>query len=142
VCKLQPGEGRVERANRTLQDRLVKELRLASICNIDAGNTFLTRFLDRFNQRFAIPPAKPEDVTGHLILQRAVLATFLCHREQRYVGAQLSFHDDRKQIILDSSIERQQGRRTIASAATVLAVSERQIMCLPRRSTCQPHGHR
>jgi hypothetical protein len=53
----------------------VKELRLASICNIDAGNTFLTRFLDRFNQRFAIPPAKPEDVTGHLILQRAVLAT-------------------------------------------------------------------
>jgi hypothetical protein len=55
-------KGRVERANRTLQDRLVKELRLAGICNIDAGNTFLTSFLDRFNQRFAIPPAKPEDV--------------------------------------------------------------------------------
>jgi hypothetical protein len=52
----------VERANRTLQDRLVKELRMASILDIDAGNTFLPDFLQRFNQRFAIPAAKPEDV--------------------------------------------------------------------------------
>jgi transposase len=96
-------KGRVERANRTLQDRLVKELRLAGICDIDAGNTFFTSFLARFNQRFAIPPAKPEDVHRPLNIAASRLSDILCHREQRYVGAQLTFHYDRKQIILERS---------------------------------------
>jgi hypothetical protein len=90
-------KGRVERANRTLQDRLVKELRLAGICDIDAGNIFLTSFLARFNRRFAIPPAKPEDVHRPLNIAASRLSDILCHREQRYVGEQLSFHCDRKQ---------------------------------------------
>ena len=46
-------KGRVERANRTLQDRLVKELRLAGICDIDAGNAFLPEFMEQFNERFS-----------------------------------------------------------------------------------------
>jgi len=96
-------KGRVERANRTLQDRLVKELRLASICDIDAGNAFLADFLARFNQRFAIPPAKPEDVHRTLNIAASRLSDILCHREQRYVGAQLTFHYDRKQIILEQT---------------------------------------
>jgi hypothetical protein len=37
-------KGRVERANRTLQDRLVKELRLAGICDMAAGNAFYRSF--------------------------------------------------------------------------------------------------
>lgn len=40
-------KGRVERANRTLQDRLVKELRLASISDMEAGNAFLPGFIKR-----------------------------------------------------------------------------------------------
>src|SRR3979490_2168772 len=48
-------KGRVERANRTLQDRLVKELRLAGICDMAAGNVFLPAFLEHFNGRFAVP---------------------------------------------------------------------------------------
>jgi hypothetical protein len=36
-------KGRVERANRTLQDRLVKELRLDNLCDLEAGNAFLPR---------------------------------------------------------------------------------------------------
>lgn len=96
-------KGRVERADRTLQDRLGKELRMAGICDIDAGNTFLTSFLARFNQRFAIQPAKPEDVHRPLNIAASRLSDILCHREQRYVGAQLSFHYDRKQIILERS---------------------------------------
>jgi hypothetical protein len=42
--------------NRTLQDRLVKELRLAGIATMDAGNAF-PGFIDRFNTCFAVPPA-------------------------------------------------------------------------------------
>ena len=64
-------KGRVERANRTLQDRLVKELRLAGICDIEAGNAFLTGFLDRFNDASPFRRRSLRTCTGHLTLQRA-----------------------------------------------------------------------
>ena len=54
-------KGRVERANQTLQDRLVKELRLAGISDIDTANAFLPGFLSDYNQRFAVPPQNPAD---------------------------------------------------------------------------------
>ena len=54
-------KGRVERANQTLQDRLVKELRLAGISNIDAANAFLPDFVRDYNQRFAAAPQNPTD---------------------------------------------------------------------------------
>jgi hypothetical protein len=94
-------KGRVERANRTLQDRLVKELRLAGISDMDSGNTFLSDFVDRFNEKFAIHAARPENLHRLLNVAPRRLNDILCYREQRYVGAQLSFHYDRKQIILE-----------------------------------------
>lgn len=51
-------KGRVEKLFRTLQDRLIKELRLHNISTIDEANRFLKlKFLPRFNQRFAVAPA-------------------------------------------------------------------------------------
>lgn len=44
-------KGRVERVNRTLQDGLVKELRLAGVSNIDAGNAFLPGFVAEVSPR-------------------------------------------------------------------------------------------
>jgi transposase len=49
-------KGRVERLYKTLQDRLVKELRLANICTIDDANIFLPKYLAGHNARFAIDP--------------------------------------------------------------------------------------
>jgi hypothetical protein len=72
--------GRVERANRTLQDRLVKELRLADISDMHAGNAFLPKFLERFNEKFALPPAKAENLHRRLNVQVSHLAGILCHR--------------------------------------------------------------
>ena len=43
--ELQPGKGRLERANRKLKDRLAKELRLAEVTGIEAGNAFLPTFV-------------------------------------------------------------------------------------------------
>jgi transposase len=96
-------KGRVERANRTLQDRLVKELRLADISSMEAGNAFLPGFVERFNERFAIPPAKTQDLHRTLNVPASRLKDILCHREQRYVGQQLTLSYDRKQIILERS---------------------------------------
>ena len=52
----------MERVNRTLQDRLIKELRLAGIATVDEANAFLPGFIERFNARFAVSPARPGDL--------------------------------------------------------------------------------
>lgn len=94
-------KGRVERADRTLQDRLVKELRLAEVTGIEAGNAFLPTFVERFNQRFSVGASRPENLHRTLNVPASRLTEILCHREQRHVGAQLTMPYDRKQIILD-----------------------------------------
>jgi len=53
-------KGRVERVWGTLQDRLVREMRLAGVCNIDEANAFLEQYLPRYNTRFGREPANPE----------------------------------------------------------------------------------
>jgi hypothetical protein len=96
-------KGRVERANRTLQDRLVKELRLADISDMSSGNAFLPGFMKRFNEKFSLPAAKAENLHRRLNLPATRLADILCHREQRHVGQQLTLAYDRRQIILERS---------------------------------------
>jgi len=54
-----PAKGRVERLWGTLQDRLVVELRLEGVTTIEAANAFLPAFLERHNERFAVPAADP-----------------------------------------------------------------------------------
>ncbi len=54
-------KGRVERANKTLQDRLIKEMRLAGISGIEAGNTFLTEYMKKHNAKFARQPVSDAD---------------------------------------------------------------------------------
>lgn len=49
-------KGRVERANQTLQDRLVKEMRLAGISSMAEGNAYLPSFISAFNRKFAVKP--------------------------------------------------------------------------------------
>jgi len=51
-------KGRVERMNKTLQDRLVKELRLAGITTIEKANEFLEKYIPKFNAKFAVVPQK------------------------------------------------------------------------------------
>src|SRR5277367_3292946 len=47
-------KGRVERVNQTLQDRLIKEMRLRQISTIEEGNAYLGSFLTQHNKRFAV----------------------------------------------------------------------------------------
>lgn len=96
-------KGRVERVNRTLQDRLVKELRLAGISDIEAANAFLPAFTASFNEKFAKAPARPDDLHRSLNMPADRLRDVLCKREQRYVGQQLLFSYERKQIMLEKN---------------------------------------
>jgi transposase len=52
-------KGRIENRWSTLQDRLISELRLKKIKNIEAANAFLPEFMADFNRRFAKSPRDP-----------------------------------------------------------------------------------
>lgn len=68
ICANSPqAKGRVERANQTLQDRLVKELRLRGISDMQAGNAYLPEFRDDFNRRFAVQPHSNHDAHRPLL---------------------------------------------------------------------------
>jgi hypothetical protein len=55
-------KGRIERLFGTLQDRLVKEMRLRDIKSIEEANTFLDQYLSAYNRRFAVSPVSREDI--------------------------------------------------------------------------------
>ncbi len=55
-------KGRVERLFKTLQDRLVKDLRLAGIATLEAANRFLETWRPRYNRRFTVQPAETADL--------------------------------------------------------------------------------
>jgi hypothetical protein len=96
-------KGRVERMNQTLQDRLIKDMRLAGICDMQAGNAFLPSFMEHYNARFAIVPARSDDLHRPMNLAPDRLAEILCKREQRYVGSQLTFSFERQRIMLEEN---------------------------------------
>ncbi len=68
ICANSPqAKGRIERANQTLQDRLVKELRLRGISDIDSANAYLPEFRADFNRRFAVQPRSNHDAHRPLL---------------------------------------------------------------------------
>lgn len=78
-------KGRIERLWRTFQDRLVSELRLAGATTCEHANQLLARFVDDFNQRFAVAPSQAE--SDFRRLPRAFdLARCLSFRYQRTVA--------------------------------------------------------
>jgi transposase len=54
-------KGRVERANQTLQDRLVKEMRLTGINDMETANAWLPGYIEKHNRRFAVKPKAASD---------------------------------------------------------------------------------
>ena len=117
-------KGRVERANRTLQDRLVKELRLAGISDIAAANGFLPGFIAAHNLRFALTPARPDDLHRPLNLPASRLNDILCVRDQRQVGKNLVVHYERRKFILEDS---DHARNAIGKYVETYAYADRRL---------------
>lgn len=87
-------KGRVERVNRTLQDRLVKELRLADISDMAAANAFLPSYIERFNAQFAKPPLQDKDLHRPL-RDHDDLDDILTWQEDRTVSNSLTVQYDK-----------------------------------------------
>jgi hypothetical protein len=94
-------KGRVERLFKTVQDRLVKELRLAEVSTLEAANQFLERYLPIYNRHFAVQPAQAADLhrpcPAHRELDRLLcLKTIRCLRKDFtivYQGGLYQIHE-------------------------------------------------
>jgi transposase len=101
--------GRSERLNRTFQDRLVNELRVAGIATLEAANGYLAeRFVPQHNATFAVAPRDP--ASAFVALGSADLDAMLCHEETRVVARDNTISVGRRTL----PINPQPGRRSCA----------------------------
>jgi len=97
-----PAKGRVERAHLTLQDRLVKELRLRGINTVEQANAYAPAFMADYNARFAKPPRSGYDMHRPLRADER-LERVLTWREARRVTKALTVQYDRVLYLLEDT---------------------------------------
>jgi transposase len=101
--------GRSERANRTLQGRLVNELRVARISTLESANRYLVeQFVAAYNEEFAVAPADP--ASAFVTAAGTDLDQILCFEERRVVGKDNVVQWERVAL----QVPRQPGRKTCA----------------------------
>lgn len=133
-------KGRIERLFKTLQDRLVKEMRLAGIQTPAEANRFLKGFLSRFNRRFSRAARQPGNlhrpVPAGLILNRV-----LCVKEHRVVAndGTIRINGKRLQLLPTGlrSLTKKRVTVTISPKGRVGVLCEGKEVCwrvLPKRS--------
>jgi len=100
ICAHSPqAKGRVERANKTLQDRLIKEMRLREINSIEEGNRYLEEYMKVLSDKYGVEPAEPED--GHCPYHEN-LQEVLAIKEQRKVTKNLSIQYENVHYLLET----------------------------------------
>lgn len=86
-------KGRIERLWHTLQDRLIKELRLANISTIAEANIFLEKvFMPKFNKQFSVEPKTKVNLHRVLTTKEQTQLVAICSRQtQRTVQNDFTF---------------------------------------------------
>jgi hypothetical protein len=101
ICANSPqAKGRVERANKTLQDRLVKELRLRNISTLEAANAYVPTFVEAFNAKFAKPPRNSKDA-HRALTQHDNLDNSMCVKSERTLSNSLTLLYDKVLFIVE-----------------------------------------
>jgi hypothetical protein len=111
-----PAKGRVERANKTLQDRLVKELRLAGAATLAEGNALLPAFITDYNARFAKAPTNNKDLHRPLRAGDDLDDAF-AWKEERTLSQALTLQYDKVVFILEPS---EQAKAAIGKRLTIV----------------------
>ena len=118
-----PAKGRVERANKTLQDRLVKELRLAGAATLAEGNALLPAFIGDYNARFAKPPVNKKDLHRPLRAGDDLEDAF-AWKEERTLSQALTLQYDKILFILEPT---DQAKAAIGKRVTVVDYTDGRL---------------
>ena len=114
-------KGRVERSNRILQDRLVKELRLQNISTIEEANTFAPTFIEEYNRRFAVIPQNPTNAHRPLLKSHDLEQIFTI-KEERHLSKNLTIQY--KNVIYQIISDRQS--YALRGAKVIVAENEKE----------------
>ncbi len=104
ICANSPqAKGRVERANGTLQDRLVKELRLRGISTQEAANAFLPAFMADYNSRFGVEARSAINAHRQNLATAAVMDLIFSNQQTRTLSKnlELSYKNSIYQVQVD-----------------------------------------
>lgn len=117
-------KGRVERANQTLQDRLVKEMRLHNIRSMSEANRWVAGFIDDFNRRFSRPPKYPKDLHRPANLAPEELDDIFAWQDLRKLSKALTFQYDKMIYLIEPTDEK---TRIVGERVTVYEYPDRRI---------------
>jgi helix-turn-helix protein len=105
ICANTPqAKGRVERVNQTLQDRLVKEMRLWNIADAEQGNRYLPGFMAKFNAQFGKEPINSKNLHRQLLPQEDLNEIF-SWQEERTLSKNLTLQYDKTLYLIEDSID-------------------------------------
>ena len=135
-------KGRVERMNKTLQDRLVKELRLRGISTMEVGNAFLAEFMEDYNRRFERTPKNSHDAHRPLHGDED-LSRIFTWQEERTMSRNLVVHFKRVSYLVEPA-PRLCPSRASASASSSGTTGESRsgarTDCFPMRRPVRGRG--
>ncbi|MFT4571520.1 MAG: hypothetical protein ACI91F_002411 [Candidatus Binatia bacterium] len=127
ICANSPhAKGRVERAHATLQDRLVKELRLAGVSDMQQGQELLDVFRLDYNFRFAKLPRSNRDAHRPLLDHEDLKEVFTLQVERR-ISHELVPHYKRSIDVIQDNVE---NRKLQGSRATVSEYESGDVVLL------------
>lgn len=95
-------KGRVERLFQTLQDRLVKAMRLADISDIEAASAFLQTYLPQHNERFGVAPEEEQDAHIPCTVDEAALTRICAIHHRRKLSKDLVVSFNRQRYIVQT----------------------------------------
>jgi transposase len=137
-------KGRVERANKTLQDRLVKELRLKGISDISAANAYLPEFMKIYNAKFSKPPKEACDAHRPVLHTEQELELIFSRHTQRKVSKSLEIRYDNKVLQIDKHKHRMKGAQvTICESFnhTITLLHQGQEVAFKLFDGSEPYQH-
>lgn len=141
-------KGRVERANQTLQDRLVKELRLRNISDIESANLWLSEFVKDYNSRFASIPRENGNAHREILHSPEELNYILCYQSRRVLSKNLTFQykTSAYQIGVSLDIENYCTLRLIFDLpiinGTLVPQLRKAAVCQIQNPVCRGYGFR
>ena len=136
-------KGRIERLFKTLQDRLIKEMRLNGIKTIQEANIFLQEYMPKHNKRFAVEPMEEEDL--HREIPKGLdIDSILCIKTERVLRNDFTIAHNCKLYQIEDNIrtkkvtieERLNGTLTIIHKGVSLTYKE--IETRPERPKNSP----
>jgi len=133
LCANSPqAKGRVERSFGTLQDRLVKELRLGGISDVPGANAFLPGFVAQYNARFEKPPHSDEN--AHRPVSDAhPLEDVFAWKEERTLTKNLTVQYDKVLFLLEPN---ELTRSLARQCATIVDYPDGRIAIRHKGATC------